>query len=128
MVDLQLLGTYGFKTLMLKMHYGHCSPRIPVYAHPILPPSSVLAVLCWNCSPVSVWGSGFTATLQQTSARRLAVISLTSLCLSVGNPPCEQLKACSTVKCFPQAQLPGRRISCHHSVGLVHPGMFLCEG
>ena len=87
------------------MHPGACPPRIPVHAHPISPHP-------W-CSPVSVWRSGSTATLWQTSARRLAAMSLTSLCLSERNPLYEQLKACSTVKCFPQTQLPGRWISCH---------------
>ena len=89
------------------------SPQNPCARTSNLAPSSVFVVLCWNCSPESVWRSGSTATLWQTSARRLAVMSLTSLCLSEGNPPCAQLKACSTVKCFPQTQILGRWVTAH---------------
>ena len=67
-------------------------------------PSSVLSC---SLSPVSGCSSGSTATLWHTSERHLAVISLILLCLNAGNPPCEQLRACSTVCHLLQTQLDG---------------------
>ena len=117
----------GWRPLYQKWTLVACPPE-SLCRHIDLAPSSVFAVLCWNCSPVSIWRSGSTATLWQTSERRLAVMSLLSLCLSEGNPPCEQLKACSTVKCFPRHNcLKGGSVAIH-SVGLVHPGMPLYVG
>ena len=49
-----------------------------------------------------------------TSVRRLAVKSLRSLCLRIGNPPVGQLSLCSTVNGWPHWQLEA-------SIGGSHP-------
>ena len=40
-------------------------------------------------------------------------MSRSSLCLLDGNPPREQLRACSTENCLPHTQLDGRIGGCH---------------
>ena len=46
-------------------------------------------------------------TLWQTSVSSVAVMSLTSLCLTAGKPPVLHVKACSTLNCCPQLQWDG---------------------
>ena len=70
--------------------------------------SSLLAVLCSNCSPVTGCKLGSVPTLWQTPLIRLAVMLRTSLCRMEGNPPLEQLSACSMENCWPQTQWEGR--------------------
>ena len=88
-------------------------------------PSSKFAVLCCISSPVSGCSSSSTHTLWQTSVSSEAVMSLMSLCLSVGRPPREQLKACSTVRFFPHTQWEGKCDSCQpylrHNASLKAP-------
>ena len=71
-------------------------------------PSSRLAVLCNNCSPVTGCRLGSVPTLWHTSIRKSAVISRISLWRIDGNPPRGQLKTCSTVNCLLHAQWDGR--------------------
>ena len=71
-------------------------------------PSSRLAVLCSNCSPVTGCRLGSFPTPWHTSLSRLAVMLRISLCRIEGKPPLEQLSACSMVKCWPQTQWEGR--------------------
>ncbi len=49
-------------------------------------------------SPESGCRSGSTLTSWHTSVKRPAVMSLISLCLSMGNPPLAQERACSMVR------------------------------
>ena len=76
-------------------------------------PSSRLAVLCSNCSPVTGCRLGSVPTPWHTSLSRFAVMLRISLCRIEGKPPLEQLSACSMVKCWPQTQWEGRYDSCH---------------
>ena len=71
--------------------------------HPCLRQAMHLLLNKLSSAAVSVSGCSFdsTATLWHTSERHLAVISL----MSLWYPPCEQLRACSTVCCLPQTQL-----------------------
>ena len=71
-------------------------------------PFWVLAEASLSISSVTGWSSGSIFTLWHTSVRRVAVMSLISLCLMDGNPPLAHEKACSTVSLLPQAQLDGR--------------------
>ena len=70
--------------------------------------SSLLAVLCSNCSLVTGCKLGSIPTQWQTSLRRSAVMLQISLCQMVRNPPLGQLNACSMVKCWSQTQWDGR--------------------
>ena len=58
-------------------------------------------------SPVIGCNSGSVQTSLHTSVRRLAVKSLISLCLIVGNPPLGQESACSTENLAPQPHVDG---------------------
>ena len=70
----------------------------------ILALSSLFAVLCLNSSPVTGCRHGSVPTAWHTSLRRLAVMSLISLCQIEGKPPLGQLSVWSTVNCVPQMQ------------------------
>ena len=60
-------------------------------------PSSLFAVLSLSCSPERGWSGGSVATLWQTSVRKPAVMSLSSLWRIEGNPPRLHISECSTV-------------------------------
>ena len=60
-------------------------------------PSSLFADLRMSCSPERGWSGGSIPTLWHTSVRNPAVMSLSSLWRIDGNPPREQISACSIV-------------------------------
>ena len=82
-------------------------PHSPLVVMSRRAPSWLLEVAPWRCSPVTGCKCGSMHTLLQTSVRRLAAISLISLCHKVGKPPLEQERAISTKNCEPQSQLTG---------------------
>ena len=86
-------------------------------------PLEAISAQTWSCrfavasvrySPDSFCRGGSIITLLDTSVRRWAVVSLTSLCQIAGNPPVGQWRECSTVKEAPQTQFD-------RSLGGVHP-------
>ncbi len=74
---------------MSKYVRSYRAPQNPLVEMSSLAPSCVLEVACERTSPVRGSRSG---TSGQTSVKRLAVISLISLCLIDGKPPFGQDK------------------------------------
>ena len=66
-----------------------------------LVPSVVIVLPSASRSTDNVWRVGSMETPWHISAMRLAVMSLSSLCLTMGKLPIEQLRACSTLNGFP---------------------------
>ena len=73
----------------------------PVAWMSTLAPSVVIVLPSASHSTDNVWRVGSTETPWHTSVMRLAVMSLSSLCLTMRKPPIGQLKACSTLNGFP---------------------------
>ena len=105
--ELPQLGVWGLNTLVSKIAIYCLSSQNPCAHISARAPSSTLAVLCCNCSPVSGCNVVSIEMLWHTSLSKFAVISLMR-CLSVGNPPVGQLKACVMMNLFPQTQWVGR--------------------
>ena len=74
----------GVKNPSLKNARSKRPPQKPLAATSSLAPSSVMAEAPVSNSPVTGWRDGSMDTLWQTSDNKLAVRSLTSLCLMVG--------------------------------------------
>ena len=82
-------------------------PQNPYIATSSRAPSSVMAERWDKDSPESGCKWGSVVTPWQTSVNSVAVISLTSLCLTAGKPPVLQVRACSTLNGCPQLQWDG---------------------
>ena len=86
-------SAYGLNTLTSKNALCCCSPKNPHAFTSNRAESSLLAVACDNCSPVSSWRKGSTHTSWHTSGIQSAVRSRTSLWRMIGNPPVGQFRA-----------------------------------
>ena len=109
-------GAYGLKTLTSKNALSNLLPQKPSAAISNLAPSCLLADAPDSASPVMGCRCGSMATLWQTSAMRLAVKSLVSLCRIDGKPPFAHDNACSTEKLVPQEHVVGMLLG----LSLIH--------
>ncbi len=98
-------------------HITECTfmPPSPEAIHGNIQPRTILFVRGSTSERFSrEWlqvGSGSTLTSWHTSVKRPAVMSLISLCLSIGNPPLAQERAYSMEKGYPESHLAGRWLS-----------------
>ena len=75
--------------------------------------SILTAVACIISSPSRGCRWGSADTLGHTCDSMPAMMFLSSLCLRIGKPPWLQLRACSTLNCFPHAQVVGNLSGFH---------------
>ena len=101
-----LIGRWIKYPYINKCHFKS-SPQNPYIATSSRAPSWVLADRWDRDSPESGCRWGSVVIPWQTSVSKVAVISLTSLCLTAGKPPVLQVNACSTLNGFPQLQWDG---------------------
>ena len=82
-------------------------PQNPYFATSSRAPSWVLADWWNRDSPESGYRWGSVVTPWQNSVSKVAVMSLTSLCLTAGKPPVLQVNVCLTLNGCPQLQWDG---------------------
>ena len=87
----------GLNTLTSMNAFSNLPPQNPYIATSNRAWSSLLEEQRDKGSPESGCRLGSVVTAWQTSVNNMAIMSLTSLCLTAGNPPVLQVKACSTL-------------------------------